>query len=209
MNTKNVLFLSPLLLGLLFVSSCSNEEDFGSFNSNTKTVFPTTTNSRVISKSEIPKGAKIFVVKNEAEEKALTNRFSKIKILFVIDTDNDVAEHNTNAQATKSLERMADPESGSGGTEWYVKIKVDLIYYGTHSPITVKSSAELVGESIYSLKSWTETTSSANWTNSYTAIDFYVAGTAVLTYYVYNAEKKTYEEEELSCDKSYSGTKYL
>ena len=104
---------------------------------------------------------------------------------------------------------MADPESGSGGTEWYVKIKVDLIYYGTHSPITVKSSAELVGESIYSLKSWTETTSSANWTNSYTAIDFYVAGTAVLTYYVYNAEKKKYEEEELSCDKSYSGTKYL
>ena len=43
------------------------------------------TKSRVISKSEIPEGVKIFTVKNEAEEKALTNRLSKIKVLFVVD----------------------------------------------------------------------------------------------------------------------------
>ena len=208
MNTKNVLFLSLLLLGLLLVPSCSNDEDLGSLNGNTKAVLPVVTKSRVISKSEIPEGVKIFTVKNEAEEKALTNRLSKIKVLFVVDTDNDVAEHNANAQVAKSLERMADPESSSS-TGWYVKIKVDLIYHGTKDPIEVISSAEIVGISDHTVKDWTETSSSAYWTDSFTAINYHVKGTVTLAYYIYNSETKKHEEKTKTYPLSISGTEQI
>ena len=46
MNTKNLLFLSLLLLGSLFISSCSNEED-GIENYKTKQLQPKNSYSRI------------------------------------------------------------------------------------------------------------------------------------------------------------------
>lgn len=84
MSTKKVSMSSLLLLGLLSVSSCSDEESAVLLESNMKSVMPTAITSRVISKSEIPEGVKIFVVNNEEEEKALIREMSKARVPVVV-----------------------------------------------------------------------------------------------------------------------------
>ena len=209
MRTKEILSASLLLLSLVFVYSCSNEESPDFLEGNMKTILPTTLDSKVISKSEIPEGSKIVVVDNEEQDKALTKKLENEKVLFVFYAEDYAAEKGKNANLLRSLERMATPENGSVAGGWYVAIKAKLIYYGPLDPITVKSTAYIVGESGYFLKSWTQTASSASWTSSFTAINYYVAGTAVLTCFVYNSQKKEYEERTISRNVSYSGIQYI
>ena len=209
MKKKNIITVCLALLTMTLVSSCSNDEGGGEFlNHQTKFVEVKNLTSKNVDKSEIPEGAFVFTVKNTQELKELEKSMSKKKIMFVFKSVEEDKEVQSNEFSLKSLERMADPDAGST-SGWYVLVKASLIYYGAKDPITVSSTACIVGKSEYTLKSWTQTYSYANWTNSFTAIDYYVRGKAVLKYYVYNEETKLYDEKLKEATYETSGTEYI
>jgi hypothetical protein len=206
---KNVFFTSVLLLGLVLVYSCSNEESPDFLEGNMKTILPTTMKSRVISKSEIPDGAKIIEVENEEEKNALISKLTKSRVRFVFQSESRAAENEPSLFALKSLEKIASPESGSVESGWYVVIDVDLIYHGCNDPIDVTSTALIVGKSDHVVKQWKQTSSTAHWTNSFTAIDYYVAGKVTLVCYVYDKKTKKYEEVPETYELSTSGREQI
>ena len=208
MKKKNIITACLAVLAMTLVSSCSNDEGAEFMNHQTKSVEVNNLSSKIVDKSEIPEGAFVFTVKNTQELKELEKSMSKKKIMFVFKSVEEDKEAQSNEFTLKSLERMADPDAGST-SGWYVLVKASLIYYGAKDPITVSSTACIVGKSIYTLESWTQTYSYANWTNSFTAIDYYVRGKAVLKYYVYNEEIKDYKAEFEEATYETSGTKYI
>jgi uncharacterized protein YcfL len=94
MRTKEILSTSLWLLSLLLVSSCSHEESTDMLESHTKIVGPTAITSRVISKSDIPKSAKVLVVNNKEEEELLIRKMSKDSVRFVVTVEAKKAKKN-------------------------------------------------------------------------------------------------------------------
>ena len=105
MRTKEILSASLLLLSLVFVYSCSNEESPDFLEGNMKTILPTTMKSRVISKSEIPVGTKIIEVENEEEKNALISKLTKSRVRFVFQTESRAAEKNRVCLRLRALKK--------------------------------------------------------------------------------------------------------